>query len=170
MWRELLIGRERALLALDQLERLLPDLTRDTVTLAIDARWNFARHMLAQLDRQDDQIRLVLLDDPPPATNDIVRAFVADRARLAVEFEAHARRYWLDETIAANAVGYRLSLTPLLQASRDLLRREKDVLHPIFAETHRETGPLAERRSNKWAADAGRYRSAAPAPPAPMQR
>jgi hypothetical protein len=167
MWRELLIGRERALLALDQLEMLLPGLTSDGVPAVVDARWSFARHMLAQLDRQDEYVLLPLKGDARPAVAEILSSFSEDRAKLATGFQEHARRYWRDESIAADPAGYGRSLAPMLKAARGLLLAEKERLHPLLQEMPSAARVPLTSPSRKWASEAGRYRSTAPASPAP---
>lgn len=163
MWRDLLIGRERALLALERLELLLPGLTRAGVAAVVDARWSFARHMLAQLDRQDDHVLFWLRDDARPEIAEILNRFVNDRETMARGFQEHAYRYWLDESIALDPEGYGCSLAPMLQKARDLLHAEKEKLHLLVEAlpSRQRAAPISPSR--RWADQAGKYRSTAPA-------
>ena len=163
MWTELPIGRERTLLALDRLEMLLPGLASDGVSALVDARWSFARHMLAQLDRQEDYVVSSLKDDPRPAVIETLRRFIDDREKLATGFQEHAHRYWRDESIAADPQGYAKSLAPMLKAARDLLSDEKEKLHPLIDGSSSPVAVPPALRSRKWSGQVGKYRSTAPA-------
>lgn len=163
MRHQLLLGRERVLLALDQLEQLLPAMTSETVAAVVDARWNYARLVLAHLDREEDHVFTPLEGDERPAAIETLARFRADRARISAGLQGHARRYWSDEDMAADPDGYRASLIPLLAQVRAMLLAETRDLYPFLDGVDPRKCAPPERPSRIWAADIGKYRSAAPA-------